>query len=76
MDLDREPGNDKRNYIACISISRDNGKITRKEMSKLSFQNYHYHYSMEKCCRNVNFEEIDTECSTGKNMDLSIVRNI
>ena len=26
-----------------------------------------YFRSMVKCCRNVNFEEIDTEPSTGKN---------
>ena len=42
-----------------MSVSRDNGKITRKEMSKL--------FDMVKCHRNVNFEEIDTERSTGKN---------
>ena len=35
-------------------------------MLKLIFQNYHYHYHMVKCCWNENFEEIDTECSTGK----------
>ena len=66
MNLGWEPGNDKQNYVACVSVSRDNSKITIKTL-KLSFQNYHYHYSMVKCCQNVDFEEMDTECSTGKN---------
>ena len=35
-------------------------------MSKLFFQNYHYHYGKMKCFRNEDFEEIDTECSTEK----------
>ena len=37
----------------------------RKEMSKLFFENYRY--DMVKCRRNVSFEGMDTECSTGKN---------
>ena len=37
-------------------------------MSHLFSYNYlTTHYSMVKCCRNVKFEEIDTEHSTGKN---------
>ena len=56
----------KQNYVVCFSVSRDKGKNTQKETSKLFFQNYHYHYGMVECCRNVNFEEMDTECSTGK----------
>ena len=38
-------------------------KITRKEMSKLLFQNY----DKVKCRQNVSFEEVDTERSAGKN---------
>ena len=48
------------------------GKITQKEMSKL-FSLDHDVYSsflaakdMVKCRRNVNFEEMDTQLSTGK----------
>ena len=37
LNLGWEPGNDKQNYAVCIFVSRDNGKITRKEMSKLFF---------------------------------------
>ena len=66
MNLDWELGNDKQIYVVCVSLFHDNGKITQKEMSKLLFQNYHYH-GMVKCCRNVDFEEMVTECSTGKN---------
>ena len=36
-------------------------------MPKLIFKSYHY-YGV-KCCRNENFEEMDTECSTGKIID-------
>ena len=50
------------------SVSRGNGKITRKEMSKLFLCGYlTTHYSMVKCLQNDNFEEIDTETSTGEN---------
>ena len=73
MNLGWEPGNDKQNYVVCISISRDNGEITRKEMLKLFFQNYHYQYSMMKCCRNVDFEEMDTECSIGKGYEFWVL---
>ena len=52
------PGNGKQNYVVCISVTRDNGKTTRKEMSNLFFQNYHYYYGV-KCFRNVDFEETD-----------------
>ena len=61
------PGNDKQDYVVCISVSRDNGKITKKETSKLFFQNYNCQYGLVKYHRNVNFEEMDTECLTGKN---------
>ena len=30
MNLGWELGKDKQNYVVCISVSRDNGKITRK----------------------------------------------
>ena len=44
------------------SISRNNGKITRKEMSKLFSCDYlTTHYSMVKSRRNVSFEEIHPE---------------
>ena len=69
MNLDLEPGKDKQNYVVCISVSRDNGKIIRKEMSKSFFQNYHYHYGMVKLCWNVGFKEIDTEWSTRMDFD-------
>ena len=49
-----------------MSFSRGNGKITPKEMSKLFSCDYN-RYDMVKCRRNVNFEDIDTESSTGKN---------
>ena len=64
-----EPGNDKQIYVICISVFRNNGKIIWKEMPKLFFLNYHYHYAKVKCCGNVDFEEMYTECSTGKIMD-------
>ena len=38
-------------------------KITRREMSNLFFKNY----DIVKCRRNMNFEEIGTDPSTGKN---------
>ena len=49
-----------------MSDSRDNGKTTRKEKSKLFLCDYNY-YNMVRCHRNVDFEEINTESSTGKN---------
>ena len=49
-----------------MSVSRGNGKITPKEMSKLFSWDYD-HYEMVKCRRNVNFGEVDIEPSTGKN---------
>ena len=36
-------------------------------MLQLFFQIDLYHYAMMKCRLNVNFEEMDTESSTGKN---------
>ena len=66
-------GNDKQtmHFVFVIkirhkSVSRDNGKIAQKEMSKLfSCGCFTTHfYSMVKCPRNVNF---DTEPSVGKN---------
>ena len=48
-----------------MSVTPDDGKITRKKMSKLYSCDYD-HYDMVKCRRNMNFEEIDTEPSTGK----------
>ena len=73
MNLGWEPRDDKQTmyFVFAIktkhmSVSCGNGKITRKEMSKLFSCGYD-RYDMVKCHRNVNFEEIDTECSTGKN---------
>ena len=37
-------------------------------MTKLFFQNCHYHYVNVKCFRNLDFGEMDTECSTKKIM--------
>ena len=48
-----------------MSVSCDNGKITRKEISKLFLCDDHY--DIVKYRLNVNFEEIDTEPSAGKN---------
>ena len=39
-------------------------------MSKLFFQNITT--TMEKCRRNVKFEEMDNVCSTGKNYGLKL----
>ena len=51
-------------------LSGDNGKTTRKEMSKLFLCDYLTAYNgMMKCQRNVNFEKIDTERSIRKFMD-------
>ena len=49
-------------------VSPDNGKITRKEMSKLLSFDYD-HYDMIKRHQNVNFEEIDTNLQQEKIMD-------
>ena len=54
------------------SVSRDNGKISCKELFYFTTD-----YSMMKCCRNVNFKEIYTEPSKGKNDGFFITkRNI
>ena len=73
MDLGRELGNNKQTFYFAspvktrhMSDSRDNGKTTRKEKSKLFLCDYNY-YNMVRCHRNVDFEEINTESSTGKN---------
>ena len=42
-------------------------KPHEKKCRNYCFLNYHYRYGMGKFCRNVDFEEMDTECSTGKN---------
>ena len=62
----------KEELVIYISLSRDNGKITRKEMSKLFFQNYHYHHGMVKCRRNVNFEKKILSVQQEKNMDFEV----
>ena len=49
-----------------MSLLRDNDKIIQKETPKLFSCDYD-HYNKVKCRRNVDFEEIDTEPSTGKN---------
>ena len=74
MNLGWEPGNNKQsNYFAFAiktrdrSVSYDIGKINQKELPNLFLCNTNY--SVVKCCWNVNFEEIDTEFSTGKMVD-------
>ena len=68
MNLVWEPGNDKQGYVVCISVSRDNSEITStKRNVETIFSKHHYHYGMVKCRQIVNFEEMDTEWSTGKN---------
>ena len=44
---------------------RDNGKTTRKKMSKLFSYDFD-HYDVAKCCRNLNFVKMDTAPYTGK----------
>ena len=45
-------------------------------MSKLFLCDYH-HYGVVKCHRNMNFEEMNTEASTGKKWWISItMKNI
>ena len=56
-------------------VSPGNGKITRKEMSKLLSFDYD-HDDMVKCHQNVNFEEIYTKPSTGKNYGFWLVCGI
>ena len=53
-------------YVVCIYVCRDNGKIKRKEMSKL-FSCEYYQYDIVKCRGNMNFEQTDNETSSGKN---------
>ena len=68
MNLVWEPGNDKQDYVVCISVSSDNGEtISTKSNVEIIFSKYHYHYGMVKCRQIVNFEEMDTEWSRGKN---------
>ena len=67
MNLVWEPGNDKQGYVVCISVSRDNGAITStKSNVEIVFSKYYYHYGMVKCRQIVNFQEMETEWSTGK----------
>ena len=68
MNLVWEPGNDKQGYVVCVSVSRNNGEITstKSHLETISSK-YHYHYGMVKCRQTVNFEEMDTEWSNGKN---------
>ena len=82
MNLGWEPRDDKQTmyFVFAIktkhmSVSCGNGKITRKEMSKLFSCGYD-RYDMVKCHGNVNFEEIDTESSTGKNDGLLLLWGI
>ena len=77
MNLVWEPGNDKQDYVVCISVSSDNGETTStKSNVEIIFSKYHYHYGMVKCCRIVNFEEIDTESSTGKTYEFLVLWGI
>ena len=65
MSLVWEPGNDKQGYVVCISVSRDNGEITSTISNvEILFSNI---TGMMKCHQIVNFEEMDSEWSTGKN---------
>ena len=77
MNLVWEPGKDKQGYVVCISISCDNGEITStKSNVEIIFSKYHYHYGMVKCHQIVNFEEMGTEWSTGKNYGFWILWGI
>ena len=52
----------KTNFVVCNYVCRDNGKITRKKMSKL------FSYDgLVKCRRNLNFEKGDTVSYTREN---------
>ena len=73
MNSGREPGSNKQTmfFIFIIktrhkSVSCDNSKITRNEMSKWFSYDFDQ-YDIVKFRWYVNFEEIDTEPSTGKN---------
>ena len=61
MNWGWEPGNDKQGFVVCISVSRNNGEITRKEMSAFFFQNI----TTTMVGWNVA-EQMDTGFSTGK----------
>ena len=63
--LDKRAWKRQTNYVVCNYLCRDNGKITRKKMSKLFSYDYH-HYDVVKCRRNLNFEKKDTAPYTGK----------
>ena len=52
-----------------MTVSLDNGKITRKEMPKLFSWDYDQ-CDMVKCCQNLNFGKIDSKPLTGKNEEL------
>ena len=69
MNLAWKSGNDKQDYAVCISFSRDdNGEVTfRKSNVEIIFSTYHCHCSMVKCRQIVNFGEMNSEWSTGKN---------
>ena len=58
------------NYVVCISVSHDSGKITKKNVKITR--------SLQIIWWNVNFEEVDSECSAGKKWwwVLITVRNI
>ena len=58
LNLGWEAGNDTQNFVVYISVSRDNGKITWKEMSKLFSCDYN-RQDMVKCLRDVSSEEMD-----------------
>ena len=67
--LDKRAWKRQTNYVVCNYLCRDNGKITRKKMSKL------FSYDgVVKCRRNLNFEKMDTASYTGKND--GVMRNI
>ena len=63
MNSGREPGSNKQTMFFIFII---NSKITRNEMSKWFSYDFDQ-YDIVKFRWYVNFEEIDTEPSTGKN---------
>ena len=51
-------------------------KPHEKKCRNYCFLNYRYHYGMGKLCRNVDFEEMDTDCSTGKSYRFWVMSGI
>ena len=81
MNFGWEPGNDKQNYVVCISVSRDNGKITRKDFKIITtttvWWNVAEMWILKKWILSVQQEKImDFEYCEGYLRSIYIKRNI